>query len=429
MSSRQLRTKSGTSSHALTRADSRLGRLWEKITVQRRRPVDRKPVVTQEQRQLAMQRFRFNWAELGRMEPRFRDDPEIVSAAIQQTGLALQYASPRWKDDPEMVKEAVTRNGLALEYATPRLQRDPDLLLVATRHWPFLFGRYAPLSLKDDQTFVLKAVQINGEVLQYVSDRLQNDRSFVIRAVLDNGNVLRYVLDRFRSDPDVVRAAVLSPGSLSLASRALREDADFMLEMARLDRRNIQYASAELQANPEFMLKMVRFDGGNFEYASAELRADRSFVLASLQQNGTAFRWISDESKADLGIILEAIQSVENVDQFWSLLPVKLRFQLVSVLVAITRSQQEQNSDAVFGGETVTNYANQQTRRVYKKIWVLGQVFGPDVAHRISQCMDINKEFQPFQQMRPLAAIFDAFAKKGTDWRQIASHGWGANSN
>ncbi len=59
----------------------------------------------------------------------FRDDRDVVLAAVNQDGMTLQYASARRRDDKEIVLTAVTENPDAIAYASASLQEDDDALI------------------------------------------------------------------------------------------------------------------------------------------------------------------------------------------------------------------------------------------------------------------------------------------------------------
>ena len=61
----------------------------------------------------------------------FRNNKEVVLAAVKQDFNALLYASDKLKDDKEVVLEAVKQNGEALNYVSDRLKDDKDVLNVA----------------------------------------------------------------------------------------------------------------------------------------------------------------------------------------------------------------------------------------------------------------------------------------------------------
>ena len=55
------------------------------------------------------------------------NDKEVVLAAVQQYGWALEWASKRLKNDKEVVLAAVQRHGCALRYASKALRVDKEI--------------------------------------------------------------------------------------------------------------------------------------------------------------------------------------------------------------------------------------------------------------------------------------------------------------
>jgi thiol-disulfide isomerase/thioredoxin len=80
---------------------------------------------------------------------------EVVMAAVQKNGLALQYASDEMKNDKDVVTAAVQQNGLALEFASEKLKNDTDVVTAAVQQDGRAF-RHASVRLKND-TKVMKA--------------------------------------------------------------------------------------------------------------------------------------------------------------------------------------------------------------------------------------------------------------------------------
>ena len=66
-------------------------------------------------------------------------DKELVLAAVQKSGSALQYASKALKADKEVVLAAVQQNGRAIEYACLTLQEDEEVLNARRKEEPIPF--------------------------------------------------------------------------------------------------------------------------------------------------------------------------------------------------------------------------------------------------------------------------------------------------
>merc|ERR1711963_558863 len=65
----------------------------------------------------------------------FCGDRDVVTAAVQENGMALEFTELR--DDRDIVLAAVRQNGMALQFATSReLRRDREIVLEAIRTAP-----------------------------------------------------------------------------------------------------------------------------------------------------------------------------------------------------------------------------------------------------------------------------------------------------
>jgi hypothetical protein len=139
--------------------------------------------------------------------PELHNNREIVLAAVQHNGLALQYASAALRNDPVIVRAAVQRDGPALEYASEDLRNDPEIVRAAVQQ----NGRaleFASEDLRNDPVIVLAAVQQNGMALQYASADMRNDPVIVRAAVQQNCWALEYAAAELRADPAIVLAAM-----------------------------------------------------------------------------------------------------------------------------------------------------------------------------------------------------------------------------
>jgi|EP01047_Picozoa_sp_COSAG01_P018227 hypothetical protein len=127
-----------------------------------------------------------------------RGDKRVVTAAVHQNGMALQYAGTtpegiNLRSDPDVVYTAVTNNGMALAYAVPAKSGTPGP--------------------RGDKRVVLAAVTNNGMALQYAGTtpqgvNLRSDRDCVLAAVTNNGRAIAYASPELRSDKSLMLAAV-----------------------------------------------------------------------------------------------------------------------------------------------------------------------------------------------------------------------------
>ena len=64
--------------------------------------------------------------------------------------------------------------------------------------------RFIPESLKDDRSFILKLVSINGKILSKLNNDLKNDKEIVRLAMLQDYDTLEYASDRLRNDKEFI---------------------------------------------------------------------------------------------------------------------------------------------------------------------------------------------------------------------------------
>ena len=79
-----------------------------------------------------LQFVKINGLYLGTIPVNYRDVDEIVNAAVEEIGLALEYASERKRKDPETATKAVRQNGTAIHFVHPSIITE-DLVLIAVK--------------------------------------------------------------------------------------------------------------------------------------------------------------------------------------------------------------------------------------------------------------------------------------------------------
>ena len=108
-----------------------------------------------------------------------RADHDVVRGALEMDGYALQYVSDELKSDQNFVMVAVTENGLALEFASDGLKEQVDVVLAAVKQDGLALefaggGGDFGLDLKDDIVVVLAAVRQDYAAAEFVSDEMRN---------------------------------------------------------------------------------------------------------------------------------------------------------------------------------------------------------------------------------------------------------------
>lgn len=161
----------------------------------------------------AMNLVRNDGSELKNLPVNFREDKEIVLAAITNYGSSLEYASSEIKADKEIVLKAVKNGGYALQFASENLKADRDIVLEAVKSYGWVL-QYASIPLRDDKEIVMESLNEYGNFLRYASDRLKGDKEVVLKAI-GNWNDEWFVRDFFEiippgiyNNPDIMIAVL-----------------------------------------------------------------------------------------------------------------------------------------------------------------------------------------------------------------------------
>eukprot|EP00435_Cladocopium_sp_Y103_P018738 s297_g4.t1 len=121
----------------------------------------------------------------------YRNDPQVVLAAVTSEGDALQHASAQRRQDRAIVLAAVRRQGRALQAAAPQLRDDKEVVMAAVRNEPMSL-QHASVGMQDDEELVLAASSKDPQALRFASPRLRSDEAFV--RSIGKAKALRYAL-------------------------------------------------------------------------------------------------------------------------------------------------------------------------------------------------------------------------------------------
>eukprot|EP00941_MAST-03F_sp_MAST-3F-sp1_P006265 g6265.t1 len=162
----------------------------------------------------------------------------------------LKKLHASFRDDRDIVLAAVQKHRKALSYASMRLRSSKEVVLAALHSHPPESGcvfKYASESLRDDKEIALIAMRKAGSNLQYASSTLQNDFDVVLAAVQSRTNQSKYQSEW-----------------------------------------SLQYSSMEMQSNREVVKEAVKIQGMQLYYASWKLRNDLEIVHIAIRQNPNA---------------------------------------------------------------------------------------------------------------------------------------------
>ena len=135
-------------------------------------------------------------------------------------------ASPELRSNHDYVMEAVSMDGNALQFASAQLRAESDIVKMAVSKSGHAL-EFASQKLRSDREIVMTALSSYGSALRFASEELRFDRDCVMTAVSQSGDALEFALEELRSDRDLVLAAVFNNWRALLhTSEELRSDPD-----------------------------------------------------------------------------------------------------------------------------------------------------------------------------------------------------------
>lgn len=139
---------------------------------------------------------------------RFKKDKNLVLLAIETTGYALDYAHKSLKADKEVVMAAVRKDPNVLEYADESLKSDEEILLTIINNDVDVFNRYASPSVMDNETIILALIKKAPKYLEAeILKKYRNDKVFIMKALEENHLVFNYLGKNLQKDEDVRKVA------------------------------------------------------------------------------------------------------------------------------------------------------------------------------------------------------------------------------
>ena len=272
-----------------------------------------------------------NITKVIKLDPTVTDDKEFMLKAIRFVGVHFQKCSERLKLDIDIIQAAVAKDprnifstfiasdDQSLDKDRPQIYElffentnNTDLVekLQKVTGGEYIVNKKAVEKYPDNYNIVSTAVQWNGMLLEYASDRIKSDRKIVYTAVKSCCAAFQYVSKQLQNDRSIVLYAIkqkdengYSPDGftsvLEYASKELQNDREVVFAAVTHDGEALRYASNELQNDREIVLAALTKYAPALEYASEVLQNDRELVLAAVTKCGYALRFASDELKND----------------------------------------------------------------------------------------------------------------------------------
>lgn len=213
---------------------------------------------------------------------KLRFDPEIVQVAIAQNAGASRWAfkSQSWVDTWHLV----STNGVDFAMLPLALRSDKEMVMAAVQQSGMRL-QYAGDSLKADKAIALLAIQ-HGCILQVIDPSLHDDKDVVLAVVQRHGEfVLPHLSKTMLNDKDISIAAIQCSGGYALyrMTKAMRRNKEVVLAAVKKNGAALMHASEELKSDKEVALLAVQQDAKALAYVGPKLKDDADILFAATQ--------------------------------------------------------------------------------------------------------------------------------------------------
>ena len=195
---------------------------------------------------------------LNTLSTEFRNNEEIVKAAVKQNGLSLKYASEALKADKTIVEAAMNQDIMAFKYAGSSLKNNKEFVSSLLKHDGTLIQFISP-EMQNDKEIVLIAIKQNIEVIKGISEQLKNDKEFVLSLLNINGMLLEFASDELKNDVELATIAVKQNfDAIKYISDTLKNNSAFMLELILENKEVLNHIAAELRKDATFCVEVMK---------------------------------------------------------------------------------------------------------------------------------------------------------------------------
>ena len=139
----------------------------------------------------------------------FRNSIHMCMLAVAQDGLALQFVGDNWRTlRTDVTLRAVQQNGLALQYALAPTTGVQEVVFAAVRQNgnALQYATHYRL-LHQDYALVMEAVKNKGGALRWAGWLKKDNENIVHAAVVNDGSAIEYASERLQADPAIRAAA------------------------------------------------------------------------------------------------------------------------------------------------------------------------------------------------------------------------------
>lgn len=213
----------------------------------------------------------------------------------------LDDVKEEYRYNPQIVLKALEINGNNLSYVSNQQKADKELVKVAVKHTPSAF-QFADISLKSDFDFLSEIIKTDANAVEFFDDEFKKNKEFALEAVKNKASSIRYFDEKLRNDDEIITKAI--------QEGLVNDNYPTFLE----------YLPKKYQDNKNIVTKILELNGLELEFASNNLKDDLDCVITAVRRNEYAIKHSSDKFKSNLNCFIEVLLATKksHIVEFFS---------------------------------------------------------------------------------------------------------------
>ena len=207
--------------------------------------------------------------------------------------------------------------GLPKSFPMEKLNDEKFLLEVVAKRPMTVFHlkKFVPEKYLNNDSFIKKVAEINGNAISFASAELLADKDFVLNAINKNPEAFRFAPDYLRDDKKLVSELIEKNGYiLGYASDRLKKDPELIEASATNIAKTESIARNLTPFNTKAFAKILLPKNASlFLLLDKELQNDRELALYAVARCEHCYMNLNNELKKDREIVLEAVKSFSSV--------------------------------------------------------------------------------------------------------------------
>ena len=124
---------------------------------------------------------------------------------------------------------------------------------------------YASDKLKLDKNFIAEVLELDGRVLEFISQELKDNKELAIISVSNRASAIKFLNKKLKNDSEIIQNAL---------DKGLHNDATVL-----------EFLPSKFQDSKDIVLKILELNGFDLEYASNRLKNDKDCIKVACKNN------------------------------------------------------------------------------------------------------------------------------------------------